>query len=146
MSDNEDPLTIPPKWQIGEKTAHPFCGLTPTLTAGVGQVEVRASIAMNLRSGCTVQLSVVALPEPPVHENRYGASRQRPPPPSQSLSRKSDTKMAASPSLRRRWPSAAALCPPSVGEAAGKPPCRYSPLVVLTGRVGLVDDLYGHKK
>ena len=71
-----DPLTVPPKWQIGEKTAHPFCGLTTTLTAEVGHVEVLASIAMNLSSGCTVQLSVVALPEPPVHENRYVRTRK----------------------------------------------------------------------
>ena len=56
VTDNQDPLTVPPKRQIGKKTAHPLCCLTPTLAAGVGQVEVLAPITMNLRSGCTVQL------------------------------------------------------------------------------------------
>ena len=68
-----------------EKTAHPVCGLTPTLTARVRQIKVPVPITMNLRGCRAVQLTVVALPEPPVLENRYGRAG-KPPPPSQRLS------------------------------------------------------------
>lgn len=50
----QDPLTFPSERQIREKTAHPVCCLTPSLTAGVLQIEVLAPIAMNLRSCCAV--------------------------------------------------------------------------------------------
>ena len=143
VTDNQDPLTVPPKRQIGEKTAHPVCCLSPTFAAGVGQIEVSAAITMNLGSGRTVQLSATALPEPPVHQNRYVRACKghlhrfdRSP---QVRNEDCDQPVVATPLPERRC-----VVPPGVGEAARKPPSRYSLLVVLSGRVRFVDDLYGH--
>jgi SAM-dependent methyltransferase len=143
MTDHQYPLTVPPQWQIGEKTADPVCGLTPALAVGIREVEVPTPIAMNLRSGCTVQLPVVAFPEPPVHEDREGRAgkgqfnrlnRSR-----QIRHEDGGQPIVATALAERRRP-----CPPSVGKATGKPPGGDALLVVLTDRVGLVDDLYSH--
>ena len=143
MTDNQDPLTIPPKRQIGEKTAHPLCGLTTTLAAGVRQIEVLATVATNLWNGCTIQLSIVALPEPPVHENWYAGARKGQ---LHRLNRSLQVRYqdGGQPVVATALTKRRCVAPPSVGEAAWKTPCRYSLLAVLGGRVRFVDDLYGH--
>ena len=140
VTDNQDPLTIPPKRQIGKKAAHPLCCLTPTLAAWVGLVEVLAPITMNLRSGGTVQLSVVALPEPPIHENRDARICKGH---LHRLNRSPQVrhKDGAQPVVGTALAERRRIGPPGVGEAARKPPRRDSLFVVFTDRVGFVDNL-----
>jgi GNAT superfamily N-acetyltransferase len=143
VTNNQDPLTIPPKRQIGKKSAHPVYCLTPTLTAGVGHVEVLAPIAMNLRSGNTVHLSVIALPESPIRENRYARACKGY---LHRLNRSPEVRHVdgGQPVVATALAERRCVVPPSAGEATRKPSCRYSMLVVLSGRVGFVDNLNSH--
>ena len=98
---------------------------------------------MNLGSGRTVQLSVVALPEPPVHQNRYArACKGHLHRLDRSLQVRHED--CGQPVVATPLPERRCVVPPGVGEATRKPPSRYSLLVVLSGRVRFVDDLYGH--
>lgn len=132
VADNQDPLTLPSERQIGEKTSHPVCCLAPTLTAGVRQIEVRAPITMNLGSGCAVQLTVVALPEPPVLEDRYGrACKGHLHCLNGSLQVRHED--GRQPVVATPLAEHCCIGRPSVGETARKPSRGYPLLIVLSG-------------
>ena len=110
---------MPPGLEITQEPCDPVHGLSPTLARGIREIDMLGALEQLRRSACHV--TVVALAEPPVHEDRHLRAGERDPNCLDSPAR-SDVKIASIPSFERLRPSCCACSRPVADRTPGRQP------------------------
>lgn len=144
VPDNQHPLCLPPRREVGKEAPDPLNRLLPTLAARIGLIEVTPATGMKFGRECAVEEAVVAFAKPPVM--KYGEVRPR-----EGEFGCLDCASQVGREDRRDTIFASAVAKlgceftATLGQAPRQPAARNALFVVLAPGVGFEDDLCRHQ-